>query len=110
MQTKFHSDVHTVECHFVNGLDGGIMDHESANSGAYANAAKKIARVTRSRPLTISCIGRWLDWIVQAAREHVRYYPRPKEITPRKRTSCPVVRLTQPRSYLGHRYLYSSKP
>ena len=33
MQTMFRSDVHTVECHFVNGIDGRIMDQASANSG-----------------------------------------------------------------------------
>jgi hypothetical protein len=31
-----------------------------------------------------------LDWIVQAAREHVQYYPRPKEITPRKCNRLPT--------------------
>ena len=57
MQTMFRSDVHTVECHFVNGIDGRIMDQASANSGICRHRyIKKIA--PRSRPLTISCIGR----------------------------------------------------
>jgi hypothetical protein len=46
MQTNFSSDVHTVECQFVNGVDGGIVDQASANSGAYADAARNIARVS----------------------------------------------------------------
>jgi len=56
MQTKFRSDVHTMECHFVNGVDGGIMDQASANSSAYADAARSIARVKsapRSHPLLV---------------------------------------------------------
>jgi hypothetical protein len=31
-----------------------------------------------------------LDWIVQAAREHVRYHPLPEEITPYKRDRLPT--------------------
>jgi hypothetical protein len=58
----------------------------------FATIAAALVKTTnfRNRVPRIYLPSSQLDWIVQAAREHVRYHPRPEEITPCKRDRLPT--------------------
>ena len=64
LETSFRSDVHTVDCQFVNSVNGTIThDQASADGGSYTNAAGNVANVglhstPHLRPLIISCVDR----------------------------------------------------
>jgi hypothetical protein len=60
LETSFRSDVHTVECQFVNAVDGGIRDQSRADGGAYSNAIVNILNV--SPPVSFALINILMCW------------------------------------------------